>query len=76
MNTKNTLRCAYCHWTTQRFRGRKTYDGRGMSYGERQLRLHVHEEHHAQYLAAQGLVGESDDRDWELDVEEIGEQAL
>ena len=78
MNTKssNLIRCAYCPWTTMRFRGRKTYDFRGMSYGERQLRQHVLDEHEEHYLQRQGLAGQEDDRPWTLDVEDIGEQAL
>ena len=74
--SSNVIRCAYCRWTTLRFRGRKTYDFRGMSYGERQLRLHVIDEHYDLYLQAQGLVESLDDRPWTIDVAEIGEQPL
>ena len=74
----NRIRCAYCPWTTLRFRGKKTYDHRGMSYGERQLRHHVLIEHEEIYLQRQGLAAAEDsiERAWTLDITEIGEQAL
>ena len=53
---QNLLRCRWCPWTTMRFRGKQTFDRRGMSYGERQLRAHVIEYHEDEYLLAQGLV--------------------
>ena len=68
--SSNLIRCAYCSWTTMRFRGR------GKKRGERKLRMHVLDEHYDQYLQAQGLVETTDDGPWALDVAEIGEQAL
>lgn len=72
MNTKssNVIRCAYCPWTTARFRGR------GRNLGEGRLRWHVLSEHEERYLEHQGLVEQVDDRPWTLDVADIGEQAL
>ena len=68
--SSNLIRCAYCSWTTMRFRGR------GKKYGECRLRLHVLDEHEDVYLQRQGLVGQDDARPWTLDVGEIGEQPL
>jgi hypothetical protein len=65
---RNLMKCRYCDWTTLRFRGKR--------HGEYRLRKHVLLCHEDAYLAAQGLDGETDDRPWTLDTEDIGERAL
>ena len=71
---RNRVKCRYCGFTTMRFRGQKTSDHRGMSWGERQLRLHVLETHEDAYLASQGYVAVADDTPWTWDVTTYGEQ--
>ena len=77
MMRTNWLKCRYCPFVTQRFRGKKTYDQRGMSYGERQLRWHVGQEHTHEYHATQGLAAQEIENSWTLDTKApLGEQAL
>ena len=74
---RNILRCRWCAWTTMRFRGKRTYDNRRMSYGERRLRAHVMENHEQEYLQAQGLAAhEHIGSLWVLDENTDGPQAL
>lgn len=64
----NIIKCRYCPYWTQRFRGKK--------HGERNLRVHVLERHLDQYKSSLGLEDFELGTTFALDVDERSENFL